>query len=72
MGWDNSTEMLAAILDATNYLTRLFRNANFKDPDGSEIPRTQRPYEDAQEIERESISIDEFAKLMKGDTNHGR
>ena len=65
MGWDNSTELLATVVDSLTYIARLIRNANFNNPDSSEIPRVVRPHED--EISPQRASLNDFAQLMRGE-----
>lgn len=68
LGWDNTTEMVAGVIDAINYLARMFYNANAKDADKSDLPRVQRPYEDAlPKPEPKTISLFELGTMLKGD-----
>ena len=66
MGWDNTTEMLAGILDQLKIGNRMFYNANAETPDRSEIDWTRRPYSDDFDVEPESVSLADFAQLMNG------
>lgn len=65
LGWDNTTEMVATVVDAVNYLARLVYNANAKEPDTSDLPRIPRPYGDEIKPEPESISLNEFTKMLR-------
>jgi hypothetical protein len=63
-GWDSVTEMTANVVDAVNYLARLFFNANSEKPDTSPLPRVKRPFETEQDSASETISLAEFGKLI--------
>ena len=62
MGWDNTTEQTAALVDAVNVLIRLTYNVNAESPNRDEVPRVPRPYEVAPE--RETISLAGFASIL--------
>ena len=64
MGWDNTTEMTATVVDAVNRLTRLFYNANFENPIDP-LPLMPRPYEAAREpVKPETITLAAFGDLL--------
>ena len=63
MGWDNTTEQTAAIVDALNVLIRLTHNINAETPSRDDIPRVPRPYEAV--AEQETISIAQFNNLLE-------
>ena len=65
MGWDNTTEQTAALVDAINVLIRLTYNVNAESPSRDEVPRVPRPYEVAPE--RETISMTQFAAFVSED-----
>jgi hypothetical protein len=68
LGWDNTTEMVAAAVDSINYLARLVHNANYENLDKSKLARVQRPYEDAPtRVEPETISFAAFGSMVKGE-----
>jgi hypothetical protein len=68
LGWNNTTEMAASIVDAINVLTRVTMNVNSTKPIQGEIPRVPRPYEDKAPEESKGISLSDFAGLIqKGD-----
>ncbi len=65
MGWDNTTEMVATVVDAINIQTRHFINANSETPIDP-IPLMQRPYEAPVEpVKPETISFAEFCDIVK-------
>jgi len=66
MGWDNTTEMTATVVDAINQLTRLFYNANFEGPIKDPIPLMPRPYEvPVESVEPKTISFAELCAFVK-------
>ena len=65
MGWDNTTEMTATVVDAINALTRLYVNAHSESPIDP-IPLMPRPYEAAREpVKPETITLAAFGDLLK-------
>jgi len=65
MGWDNTAEMTATVVDAINALTRLYVNAHSESPIDP-IPLMPRPYEPAREpVKPNTISLAEFGDLLK-------
>jgi len=65
MGWDNTTEMVATVVDSINVLTRLFHNANFETPIDP-IPLMPRPYEAPVEpVKPDTVSFAEFCDIVK-------
>ena len=68
LGWDNTTEQTASVVDAIAYLTRLFIDVNSETPDPDPVPRVRRPFEAAVEVEPvrpNTISLAEFGDLLK-------
>lgn len=68
MGWTNTAEMTATVVDAINALSRLYINAHSESPIDP-IPLMPRPYEVAAEpVEVPSGSLGDFnALLAEGD-----
>lgn len=62
MGWDNTTEQTAAVVDALNVLIRLTYNVNAETPNRDEVPRVPRPYEE--DVILETISLNQFASML--------
>ena len=69
MGWDNTAEMTAMVVDAVNILTRLFYNANYEDQIKDPFPLMPRPYEVAAAVvEPVTASLGDFNTfLAEGD-----
>ncbi len=68
MGWDNTAEMTACVVDAVNVLTRVLVNVNSERSDTSPVPRVPRPYEAAPvAAEPQTISLSQFGTLLKED-----
>lgn len=68
MGWDNTTEMTATVVDAINALTRFYINAHSESPIDP-LPLMLRPYEAAREpVKPETITLAEFGDLLKETT----
>jgi hypothetical protein len=44
-GWDNTTEMVAELIDTTHGVLRVLQVAHLKDPPTGDLPRVPRPYE---------------------------
>jgi hypothetical protein len=66
MGWDNTAEMTASVVDAINRLIRLFYNANFEDPIKDPIALMPRPYEAPVEpVQPDTVSFAEFCDIVK-------
>jgi hypothetical protein len=65
MGWDNTTEMVAAVVDALNVLIRLTYNAASTNPQTDAIPRITRPYESDKELEPKGISLTDFTDILR-------
>jgi hypothetical protein len=65
LGWDNTTEQTANVVDAVQYLARLFFNANSEKPDRDPLPRVPRPYEAQTKQEAPGVSLAEFANIIK-------
>ena len=63
MGWDNTTEQTASVVDSLQMLIRLYVNANSDASDSSPVARVPRPYEAP--VVPESISLGAFANLVK-------
>jgi len=65
MGWDNTTEMTATIVDAINVMTWLYASAHSEssvDP----IPLMPRPYESVREpVKPATITLAAFGDLLK-------
>ena len=73
MGWDNTTEMVATVVDSITRLTRLTHNMNVVQADQilDPIPLMLRPYETAVDVEPvrpNTISLAEFGDLLKETT----
>jgi hypothetical protein len=73
MGWDNTTEMVATVVDSITRLTRLTHNVNVSKDDRilDPIPLMPRPYEtavDAPPVKPDTISLAEFGDLLKETT----
>lgn len=66
LGWDNSTEMQAATVDALNALLRLTYNANSEQPNRDPLPTVPRPYLGEQSNEPQTISADELNDILRG------
>ena len=65
MGWTNTAEMTASVVDAINALSRLYVNAHTESPIDP-IPLMPRPYEAAREpVKPNTISLAEFGDLLK-------
>jgi hypothetical protein len=71
MGWSNTTEMAAGIVDELKVLQRLTHNiaAGESDQDRDPIVRTPRPFEVEQEPAKpETINLAQFGDLLKETT----
>jgi len=69
MGWDNTTEMVATVVDSITHLTRVLINVNSEQPNTDPIPLMPRPYEPAREpVKPNTISLAEFGDLLKETT----
>ena len=71
MGWDNTTEMAAGIVDELKVLQRLTHNVAVGTSDQIHDPvvRVPRPFEVAAEpVKPETISLAAFGDLMKETT----
>jgi len=71
MGWDNTTEMVATVVDSITHLTRVLINVNSEQPNTDPIPLMPRPYEAAVDVEPvrpNTISLAEFGDLLKETT----
>ena len=65
MGWTNTAEMTASVVDAVNALSRLYVNAHTESPIDP-IPLMPRPYEAAREpVKPETITLAAFGDLLK-------
>jgi selenocysteine lyase/cysteine desulfurase len=65
MGWTNTAEMTASVVDAVNALTRLYVNTHSESPIDP-IPLMPRPYEAAREpVKPETITLAAFGDLLK-------
>ena len=65
MGWTNTAEMTASVVDAVNALSRLYINAHSESPIDP-IPLMPRPYEVAREpVKPETITLATFGDLLK-------
>jgi hypothetical protein len=73
MGWDNTTEMVATVVDSITRLTRMTHNMNVAQADQilDPIPLMLRPYETAVDVEpvkAAAVSLADFnALLAEGD-----
>ena len=65
MGWDNTTELTAGVIDAVNVLTRVLINVNTENPDRTPVERVPRPYE--VKAPAETITLTEFGDWLKED-----
>ena len=65
MGWDNTTELVAAVVDAVNVQTRVLINVNSENPDRTPVERVPRPYE--VKPVAETITLTEFGDWLKED-----
>ena len=63
MGWDNTTEQVAAVVDSLELLTRLYINAHSDSGDTSPVARVPRPYESP--TVPETFSLAQFANVVK-------
>jgi len=63
MGWDNSVELLASVVDAIQALTRLYINAHSESPIDP-IPLVPRPFEVVAPT-AQTISLSDFTSLME-------
>jgi len=73
MGWDNTTEMVATVVDSITRLTRMTHNVNVAQADQilDPIPLMPRPYEtavDVAPVKPDTISLAEFGDLLKETT----
>jgi len=72
MGWSNTTEMTAMVVDAVNRLTRMTHNVNVAQADQilDPTPLMPRPYETAvvEPVRPNTISLAEFGDLLKETT----
>ena len=66
LGWDNTTELTAQVVDSLNYLARLYQNVNFENADKSELVNVKRPHDVVAETEPETISLADFNEMMRG------
>lgn len=64
LGWDNSVELLASVVDAINVQTRVLMNVNSSTSNTDPVPQVPRPYQVA-ESEPEAISLTDFNSLLK-------
>jgi len=67
MGWDNTAEMTATVVDSINALSRLYINANSESPIDP-LPLMLRPYEaavDVEPVKAETITLAEFGAMLK-------
>jgi hypothetical protein len=70
MGWSNTAEMTATVVDSINALTRIYVNAHSDSPIDP-IPLMPRPYEatvDVEPVKPNTISLAEFGDLLKETT----
>ena len=68
MGWDNSVELLASVVDAIQALTRLYINVHSESPIDP-IPLMPRPYgAPVEPVRPNTISLAEFGDLLKETT----
>ena len=66
MGWDNTTEMVATVVDSITHLTRQFVNVNSETPNQDPLMLVPRPYEAAVEtVQAELISLAAFGEMME-------
>jgi hypothetical protein len=63
MGWDNTTEQTASVVDALNILTRHFVNANSEKTNSEPIQRVPRPYE-AERVP-DTITLADLGNLLR-------
>ena len=64
MGWDNSVEMTATLVDSVRHLTDLFVMAN-SDQQHDPLPRVPRPYEANEPVKPSTISLSQFNSMME-------
>ena len=65
MGWTNTAEMTASVVDAVNALSRLYINAHSESPIDP-LPLMPRPYEAAREpVKAETITLAALGDLLK-------
>lgn len=65
MGWNNTAEMTATVVDAINVLTRLYVNTHSESPIDP-IPLTRRPYEvPVEPVEPKTVSFAELCAFVK-------
>ena len=67
MGWTNTAEMTASVVDAVNALSRLYVNAHTESPIDP-IPLMPRPYDaavDVEPVKPETITLAAFGDLLK-------
>lgn len=65
LGWDNTTEMVATVVDALAHLTRMYTNANYENPNTGPVPLVPRPFQDAAPVKPQTISLAAFGDLLK-------
>ena len=64
MGWTNTAEMTASVVDAVNALSRIFINANSETPIDP-IPLMPRPYEAPVEpVKPDTVSFAKFCDIV--------
>jgi len=62
LGWSNDTELLAAVVDSINVLTRMLSDSD--DP----APRVPRPYDaQAEPVAPKTITLAAFGDLLQGE-----
>ena len=66
MGWDNTTEMVATVVDSITHLTRQFVNVNSETPNHEPLMLVPRPYAAPVEpVAAETITLAAFGNMME-------
>ena len=65
MGWDNTTEMVATVVDSLAHLTRQYINVHSERANTDPMFRVPRPYEVTRVIE--TITLSQFGTMLKED-----
>ncbi len=55
-GWDNTTEMVAELIDTTHGIIRILQAVHTQNPPTGDLPRVPRPYEKPAEPKTVSIA----------------
>ena len=66
MGWDNTTEMVATVVDSITHLTRQYINAHSETPNLEPPMWVPRPYSaPAEPVKPQTISFAELCEIAK-------